>query len=200
MATAYLTRTPATFYTDRMEPSFDPGGFYEFDLARGAVRTRDGSRVLVLSDDVLGPLVSMAVRNGDVTAVRVLGRQLGDQALHSLGKPPAGLSPETVLGHTASVLALTGWGRLRFEQWGDAVVAALDGLPELDDQHIGVGALLGGVISALAGRDVACVPVGESGRFLVVDPGVAEQVWAWSKNGAELPEIVARLAVPGGAG
>jgi hypothetical protein len=40
------------------------------------------------------------------------------------------------------------------------------------------------------------VPVGE-GQFLVVDPGIAELVWEWSKAGEPLPAILARLS-PGG--
>jgi len=175
------------------EPQFDPGGFYEFNLAQGAVRTRDGSRVLVLSDNVVGPLVSVAVRNGDLTAVRRLGRQLGRLAARSLGRSALACSPETVLGHVGSTLALFGWGRLAFSRWGDALVATIDNLPALDDEHLGAAALLGGLFSELGGREVACVPVGEA-TFVLVDPTVAEQVWTWAKAGDELPHIVAKLA------
>lgn len=181
------------------EPSFDPGGFYEFDLARGAVRTRDGARVLVLSDHVLGPLVSGAVKAGDLTAIRTLGQELGNAAAKSMGQRATELSPEAVLGHVSSVLALMGWGRLRFEQWGDALVATLDGLPALDPQNWGVASLLGGLFQALAGREVACVPVGTTGQFVLLDPSVAEQVWGWARGGAELGTIVGRLAAAEGA-
>ena len=57
--------------------TFDPGGFFQFDLAHGAVRTRGGARVLVVSESVLAPLINAAVANGDLTAVRSLGSQLG---------------------------------------------------------------------------------------------------------------------------
>ena len=59
------------------EPSFDPGGFFQFDLAKGSVRSRGGSRVLLVSESVLSPLINTAVANGDLTAVRSLGSQLG---------------------------------------------------------------------------------------------------------------------------
>jgi len=179
-------------------PSFDPGGFYEFDLARGAVFARGGARVLVLSNDVVAPLIAVAAQNGDLTAVRRLGKQLGEQATASLGARPPEVTPELVLGHAAAVLGLFGWGKLGFEQWGSALVVSLDGLPELDDAHLAVSALLGGVLSAMGGREVACVPIGTTERFVVVDPSVAEEVWSWAKSGTEVSEIVARLAPESG--
>lgn len=174
------------------EPRFDPGGFYQFNLADGAVCTRGGDRVLVLSDTVVAPLVSAAVRNGDLTAVRELGRSVGDHARASLGGEPSSFSPETVLGHAAAVLGLFGFGRLAFERWNDALVATVTGGPPLDTEQLAVAALLGGMLSSLSGAEVACVPVDE-GTFVVVAPPIAEQVWSWSKEGASLGAIVGRL-------
>jgi hypothetical protein len=175
------------------EPQFDPGAFFEFDLGRGSVQTRSGARVLVLSHDVVAPLVAAAVETGDLTAVRRLGREIGRHALESLGRSASELSPETVLGHASCVLSLFGWGSLRFERWGDALVAIGHGVPELDGEQLGAAALLGGLFSALAGRDVACVPA-DAGRYILVSPEVAEQVWAWSREGAQLATIVDQLA------
>ena len=172
---------------------FDPGGFYEFNLSQGAVRARDGSRVLVLSDSVVAPLVSAAVRAGDLTPVRRLGRQVGEMVKESLGTDVLESNPEAVLGHAASALALFGWGRLGFERWGDALVAVLGQPPALDEDNLGVAALLGGLFSELAGREVACVPTDRDGTFVLVDPTVAEQVWSWSKGGDDLPAIVGKL-------
>lgn len=174
------------------EPQFDPGGFYQFDLARGAVNTRDGHRMLVLSDSVVAPLVSAAVQNGDLTAVRQLGKQIGEHVLAALDGEVEGASPEAVLGHAASVVAIMGWGRLTFERWGDALVAIVEELPTLDPESLGVAALLGGIFSMIARREVACVPV-DARRFLVVDPAIAEQVWRWAKDGWDLGAIVSRL-------
>jgi hypothetical protein len=176
------------------EPRFDPGGFYEFNLAHGAVKARDGSRVLILSDNALAPLVSAAVKNGDLKAVRRLGRQLGHLVEGALSKPPASCSPEDVIGHAAGVLALFGWGRLSIERWGDALVVKLGALPVLDEGHLGVAALLGGLFSELGGAEVACVPIAQDvGTFVLLDPGVAEEVWNWSKEGLNTPAIVGRL-------
>lgn len=176
------------------EPQFDPGAFYEFNLAQGAVRARDGSRVIVLSDNVLAPLVSVAVKDGDLKPVRRLGRQLGEMIQESLGTSATSLPPELVVGHAAGVLALFGWGRLSIERWGDAIVARLSQLPILDDGSLGIAALLGGVFTELFGDEVACVPIGsEMGTFVLLHPSVAQDVWAWSKEGLDLGSIVARL-------
>ncbi len=180
-----------------VEARFDPGGFYEFNLAQGAVRSRDGSRVLILSDTVVAPLVSAAVKAGDLTPVRRLGRQIGHMVAESLGGGALDRPPEAVLGHAASVLALFGWGRLGLERWGDALVASLGEPPDLDDDNLGVAALLGGIFSELAGREVACVPTDRQGRFVLVDPTVAEQVWSWSKGGDDLPAILGKLTAEG---
>ncbi|MFW5899366.1 MAG: hypothetical protein ACOCUN_02730, partial [Jiangellaceae bacterium] len=155
---------------------FDPGGFYQFDLSEGAVRTRAGTRMLVLSTSGLTPLVATAVWHGDLTPVRRLGKELGEHVSEGLGGAASERSPEEVLGHAAGILALHGWGRLGMERWGDVVVVRLAGAPAIDDRSLGVAALLGGLFSALAGREVACVPADED-RFVLVDPAIAEEVW-----------------------
>lgn len=176
------------------QASFDPGGFFKFDLPSGEVRARSGNRVLVLSDAVVAPLVSAAVRNSDLTAVRRLGRYVGEETVRALGHQPADSSPEAAFSHAATLLAIFGWGRLEMERWGDALVAHLDGLPHLDADHLAVAALLGGLFSAMAKREVACVPIGQDGKFLLCDPQIAEQVWNWSRGGDDIGAIVSRLA------
>jgi hypothetical protein len=181
------------------DPNFDPGGFFQFDLAHGSVRSRGGSRVLVLTEDVLAPLIRTAVRNGDLTAVRSLGSQLGRVIAASLEMPATKLPAATVIGHAAGVMSLYGWGRLRLEQWGDALVLTVESLPPLDEDNLAVAALLGGMFSALCGTEVACVPLSRSEKYVMVHPSIAEHVWAWSKGGENLGQIVARLEVSGAA-
>jgi hypothetical protein len=146
----------------------------------------------VLSDTVFGALVSAAVQLGDVSPVRELGRTLGTLVQQSMGKEATASLPEELLGHAATVLALYGWGQLAFERWGDVLVARLDGLPQLDMDGLGAAALLGGMFSTLSGSEVACVPVG-SGRFALVSPQVAEEVWGWARSGDSLATIAERL-------
>ncbi|MCB9707277.1 MAG: hypothetical protein H6714_00610 [Myxococcales bacterium] len=174
-------------------PLFDPGGFYEFDLSHGQVRTSSGERMLVLSSVAAGPLISAAVSGGDLTSMRQFGRQLAGQAMESLGMDAEGLAAETVLGHASSVLALCGWGRLRLERWGDMVLAVLDDLPALDRDNLAAAALLGGLLSSLSGLDVACVPLSEAGQFVVVDPSIAETIWSWSRAGDSAPQVAGKL-------
>jgi len=171
---------------------FDPGGYFAFDLARGAVHTRHGERVLVLASDVLGPLVSTAVRQGDLTAVRMLGKRIGEDAQRSLGGEVKSATPESVITHASGMLSLLGWGTLQLERWGHALVLVLEGAPSLDGERLGLAALLGGLLTSLAGRDVACVPV-DGTRFVIVHPSIAEAVWSWSKDGKDLGSVVQRL-------
>jgi hypothetical protein len=171
---------------------FDPSGFYEFNLTNGMVRARTGERVVILSEDVLSSLVAAAARDGDLTPLRRLGELLGEQVLGGLDRPASVLSPEAVLGHASAVTALFGWGRLAFERWGGALVVALRDKPELDEDELGAAALLGGMFSELSQRQVSCVPTGDS-KFIMVDFEVAETVWGWFKDGADLAAIVGML-------
>lgn len=175
-------------------PLFDPGGFYEFDLAKGQVRVAEGQRMLVLSSQAAAPLISAAVASGDLTSMRQFGRELAAQVLESLGTPAEGLTAEIVLGHATSVLALCGWGRLKLERWGDMLLAVLDGLPSLDRDNLAAAALLGGLFSSLSKQDVACVPLSEPGRFAVVDPSIAETVWSWSRAGDDAAQIASKVS------
>lgn len=176
------------------EPSgFDPSHYYAFDLARGAVHTRHGDRVLVLSAEVIGPLVSTAARHGDLTSVRSLGKRIGEDAARSLAQDARGLTPEVVLTHVSGTLALLGWGLLSLERWGSALALSLTGAPSLDADRLGLAALLGGMLTSLGGQDVACVPMFGGARFLVVHPSIAEAVWGWAKEGIDLGQVVGRL-------
>jgi hypothetical protein len=171
---------------------FDPSGFYEFNLKGGTVRTRGGERVVMLSEGVLSALVEAAARDGDLTPLRRLGELLGEQVLSGLDRPASVLTPEVILGHTSAVTALFGWGGVGFERWGAALVVALRDKPELDEDELGAAALLGGMFSEISQRQVSCVPTGDS-KFIMVDFEVAETVWGWYKDGADLAAIVSML-------
>jgi len=178
------------------EPRFDPGGFWEFHLSGGAVRTREGRRVVVLPENVAGPLVRLALDQGDQSLLTEIGAGLGAEAVASLGDGLQERSPETVLGHARSVVALFGLGRLSLDRWGDMLVATLDGAPELHSD--GLAALLGGLFGALGGIEVGCVSAG-GGRFLLVHPDVVDAVSAMVASGAELGSVASQLAPSGGA-
>lgn len=183
------------------EPSFDPTGFFTFDLEGGSVRSRTGKRLLLLSDNVIAPLVAAAVANGDLTAVRRLGRHVGDEVRQSIGEDTAldELPFDVVLTHLSGSLALFGWGKLHVERWGAALAVTLDQSPALDEDRLAMAALLGGLFSSISGREVAAVPLAEPTGFLLVDPGIAETVWNWARANATVGEIVAQLTFEGAA-
>jgi len=178
------------------DSQFDPGGFFQFDLAHGRVRTRGGARVLVLAENVLAPLIVTAVQSGDLTAIRQLGSQLGSIVAQSLPAPASSLPPQVVISHAGGVMSLYGWGRLKLEQWGGALVLVVEGLPPLDEDNLAVAALLGGIFSTLCSAEVACVPMARTTKYIMVDPRIAEQVWTWSKSGDNLATIASRLGSP----
>ncbi len=177
------------------EPRFDPGGFWEFHLSGGAVRTRAGRRVVVLPEDIAAPLLRLALAQGDERMLAQLGAALGAEAVETLGGDVEARTAETVVGHLKSVVALFGLGRLSLERWGDALVVTLDGAPPLPADAL--GALLGGLFGALGGDAVRCVPT-EDGRFVVVHAEAAEAVRAWAAEGVGPGVIAARLAPAGG--
>jgi hypothetical protein len=182
------------------EPStFDPAGFLELDPVAGEAHVRGGARVLLLSDAVVAPLVATAVQNGDLTAVRRLGRHMGEVVRTGLAGAPDGLPAEVVLAHARSVVSLFGWGALEVERWGGALVLRLSHAPSLDPDHLALAALLGGLMSSLAQREAACVPLDGDGAFLMCDPHIAEEVWSWSRHGRSIAEVVGALAVRGDA-
>jgi len=178
------------------DSNFDPGGFFQFDLAHGRVRTRGGARVLVLAENVLAPLIVTAVQSGDLTAIRQLGSQLGSIVAQSLPAPASSLPPQVVISHAGGVMSLYGWGRLKLEQWGGALVLVVEGLPPLDEDNLAVAALLGGIFSTLCSAEVACVPMARTTKYIMVDPRIAEQVWTWSKSGDNLATIASKLSSP----
>ncbi|MGF1469716.1 MAG: hypothetical protein ACFCGT_26630 [Sandaracinaceae bacterium] len=180
--------------------TFDPTGFFRFDLRRGAVHARGGDRVIVLSEGVLAPLVTVAVNNNDLTSLRHLGLQLGRLAATAVEGSVQDRPAEEVFGLAGSILSVFGWGRLEIERWGLALVARLEEMPTLDADQLAAAALLGGVLSLLADREVACVPVEREGAFLIVDPTVADLVWKWSRSGSSVHDMVQRLEPSGAAG
>jgi len=133
------------------------------------------------------------VASGDLTAVRTLGSQLGSIVAASLPGPATSLTASQVIAHAGGAMSLFGWGRLKLEQWGDALVLQVDGLPPLDSENLAVAALLGGLFSVLCGAEVACVPLARSTKYMMVDPAVAEQVWLWSREGDSLATIASKL-------
>ncbi|MDW8246139.1 MAG: hypothetical protein RMJ84_06145 [Sandaracinaceae bacterium] len=172
---------------------FSPTSYFRAQLKEGKMLTRGERRVLVVSEESMRSLVRLAIKSGDLNAIRRLGRAIGQEVLASLGEDPNQLPPHALVDHFAGLWALFGWGLIEIESWGDALVMRVEGSPSLDENQLGLAALLGGSVSALASLEVAAVPVG-SNRFLLLAPEVADTVLEWSKKGYSLPAILDRLA------
>lgn len=189
-----LTRIACLFYTqDRTMPNIDPASVVKFDHASGIIRTQNGQRAMMLTQEALAPLVTAAVMNGDLNAIRSLGRVLGALAASTLERDARAVELSEVASHVAAAVGLFGYGKLAIERWGDALVASVTNSPELDQGQLTMAALLGGALSELCSDKVACVPVGPKGAFLVVHSSVATAVWGWAREGASLADVLARL-------
>ena len=168
---------------------FNPAGFYELDVARGTVRTKHGDRVVVMTDNAAGALVSSALEAAP-ELLRLLGAKLGAEAARTL-KDVNGSSPQAVLNEAAAALGVFGWGKLGIQHWGDALVLTLDD-PPAGTRTEALAALLGGFFSAVTGRELACVGP-EPNRFLVIDPTILPAVAGWVGKGEGLATIVGKL-------
>jgi len=168
--------------------------YFTFNLEQGELRAGSETRALIIDRETLVSLVQVALTKNDLTPVRALGVSLGRSVLSSLGAQRADdLDAEKVIGRACTMLGAHGWGRFNVARWGQALVVTLEDAPSFDSERLGIGALLGGVLSALVDREVACVPVGARAEYLVLDPSVAEEVWSWSKQARSIGQILDRL-------
>jgi len=169
--------------------TFDPQDAIHFDLQEGAVATRAGTKLVVLSAEAVGAFIGAVGAQGGVGILRTLGDTLGAEALASLGKDAADAPFSEVLDHVAGWLRVGGWGKLGIERWADALVV------EFVSTTVNARAaerLLEGLFCRVSGRDVACAHV-QGSRFLILDPTVATVVRARARDGMRLGEIVAML-------
>lgn len=173
---------------------FDPGGFYEFQLAHGTLKTRDGVRAIAISASIFADFVKALVERGDVAALKTWGAELGGQVGFVAGQRIDGLSPEAVMESVSTVLALSGLGRATLERFGDLAVLRLDAALEFDGATGAYSALFEGLFESLADADLACVPMAHDARFALVHPSVADDVRTWISEGTTPGEIAARLS------
>lgn len=173
------------------EPVFDPAGFYDLDVATGQLRARGEGPVVALQREELSALLAAAASGDGPEVIGRLGARLGGAVARALGGPAKDRSPEAVAGRVADVLGVFGWGRVVFERWGPALAV------RWPDAPVAAGAaasLLGGLIGAVAEREIACVPLADE-RFLIVSPRIAGTVRAWvAREEADVASVVARLA------
>ncbi len=149
-----------------MLPAFDPHEAVRFDLRAGAARDARGDRLLVLPlAAVLGLAESAQMHLGSA-----LGKALGDRLSARFGgaRDVLGAPFELVASHLAGEFAVAGLGGLRIEQWGRAMAVGVENSDRASERF--VGAVLGGALSLVAGREVVAAVLertsGETRYFL----------------------------------
>jgi hypothetical protein len=173
-----------------------------FDLATGKVRSSGDERLVFVPPSALDDLASSVGVEAASRFARAIGVAVGQRVARKLGSSEGvlGASLEAFVSELALEVALSGWGSVRIERWGRAMVVVVEHAPI--SNHRLIAALIEGAIEAAAGRAVHGVSLGreqsgeagaEPARVLVVSETTAERARGWMAEGASGQEILARL-------
>lgn len=186
--------------------NFDPTEAVTFDLPFGHVHL-DGAahRVLVPADGLL----ALCRAAGDEAAGRfaaAMGEAMGRRVSVRIGSGPDDRhaavrrsSLEEVVGQLAAELALVGLGALSHETWGHAMVPVVDQSPLGAEGDAFLARVIEAALRALTGQEAGVVPIHRDGvraRFVVVAPGVAEDVGARLRGGESWGSVLVQLHPP----
>jgi hypothetical protein len=176
-----------------------------FDLATGQVRSSGDERLVLVPPSAFDDLASSAGIDAASRFTRAVGAAIGKRAAQKLGSVDGvlGASLEAVVSALALEVALSGWGSLRMERWGRAMVVAVEHAPVADPRLI--AALVEGAIEASAGKAVHGVSLGremggEAARVLVVSETTAERARGWLAEGVNAQDVLAKLQTVASAG
>jgi hypothetical protein len=194
-----------------MNAQSNPGPV-DFDLSRGRVERRASAEGKDGQDDqvVLIPLAALAGLEKSAgwevlkQLVRSIGVSIGRRAGARLGaaRGVASASLEAVVSTLASEVAVSGWGALRLERWGRAMVLVIDHAPALPAGAL--AALIEGAIEAAAAREVHGVSLSperataSSARVLIASEKTAERARRWLIEGASESDVLGRLSSANG--
>lgn len=186
-------------------------GIVRFDLDRGWVTLRDQSgagdersaRALV-PVDALAALLQQASSDGLQDAAYRIGTDLGRRVRDALGHQLQNADTQTVLNCLGGELALLGFGSLKLELWGRAMVLAIDGCPLLeviagdgeDAASRFLATLIEGAIARGLGRDAKLLALSRDPhglRLLLCNAAAHDRVQSWLKDGCHYGEALARL-------
>lgn len=173
-------------------PSFDPNGAVRFDLRNGTASDARGSRLVLVPSAALASLDDASLARIGAEIGKACGARVG--ARLGGGNGVRNATMEVVVSHLAGEVALTGAFAFHIERWGRAMVAVVNNASLPNDAF--VAALLGGAISAAAGRDAVAAPLGHEGstaRFLIGSQETADRVKALVAEGRRYADIVANL-------
>lgn len=178
------------------QPSFDPTGAVRFDLTSGSASDSRGDRLLLVPSEALAGLGAPALAELGGHIGRACGARLAARLGGDGGVRAAEL--EVVITHLAGELAIAGVGAVHIERWGRALVAVVSN-PSISDDGF-VGAVLAGLLSAAAGRDVSAAALGhEDGkaRYFLGSAATSARVKSLVSQSKGYAEIVA--IIQGGA-
>lgn len=165
-----------------------------FNAHEGSVQTEDGERVVVIDEEVLGTLASVAVNvGGDVRAFREAGRRVSDTLPAASKSKLHTMTNEQVAHAVSSVMGTSGWGKLSFERAGSVLLCVVDNAPKMDEANLAMAAWLGGFFSHLFDLQVVFLPMDKHGTFIIVNADVAEQVWVWIAETSSALDIANKL-------
>jgi hypothetical protein len=166
-----------------------------FDLATGQVKTGAGERLLLIPLSTLDELTAAVGAPTTSRLARGLGVSIGRRLSGKLGSIDGvrSASLETFVSDLAFEVALSGWGALSLERWGQAMVIVVAHAPV--KERLLVAALVEGAIEAAVGREVHTAALaGEAPvRVLVANEKTAENARLWTAEGLGAEEVLARL-------
>jgi hypothetical protein len=191
--------------------SYDMSGTVRFDLNRGRVTLRDASgasdertcRALV-PVDALAALLEQVTPDGVSDVGHRLGVELGRRVRERLASELDRASTQTILDHLGGELALLGFGSLKLEVWGRALVFTLEGSALLevisgrtdDPASRLLSALLESALARGLEREAKVLPFArgtDSVRLLVCSASAQARVQGWLSSGCHYGEALARL-------
>jgi hypothetical protein len=165
--------------------SFDPTRAVVFDLNRGQVALNDGVSVLLFPTQALielcGQLAPAAVRQLGVS----LGKQAGPRVRARLGAS-AVPTLEVVVEQLGGELALSGFGSLAIERWGQALVVRIENCPLGPQGQELMSAYIESVLYAVFAREVVAVALerkSQSFRLLLCSKATSGRVKGWLSAG-----------------
>jgi hypothetical protein len=184
-------------------------GPVDFDLARGRVDTGGDHRVVLVPVPVLSEMAKLAGLESIKEIARSVGVSFGRRVAAKLGSGDGVTrsSLEGFVSSLASEIAVSGWGALRLERWGKALVLVVEHAPDLPTGAL--AALLEGAVEAAAAREVHAVALNGDGgnaaaggvaRVLLVGAKAAERARLWLAEGATERDVLGRLQEPKPAG
>lgn len=181
-----------------MTPRFDPTRAVVFDLARGALRDDEGQTRLNVPLSLLVRLLESAGHDGARDFGHGLGSEIGRRVAERLGSEKESASASAWVEHLGGHLALVGFGSLRAERWGRALVLRVASAPANASELLG-WVLEGALLRAL-GRKVSAVPFTEdvgvmenTVSFLIVSEDRASVALGLRDGGRGLGAVIDEL-------